>query len=198
MCAGGSLRLCNLSSPGARPNVRGENWYGVLGAPRSRFVVKKQQQSLLLASPVHLQHLADKAARESLGGVVLHWVILDLVVERVHANLRHDSGPVYCTGRPCDRLRDLCHIMHEGELASSDWPRIEEIGTAALELQSEWQALLEKAWGMDADCGLIPLSRGYHRPNGIRAEPARRLKSALWHLYWELRQVAALTRSERS
>ena len=47
----------------------------------------RQEKSFHLFAPVHVHSLADKAARECVGAVFLHWAILALVTERIIADL---------------------------------------------------------------------------------------------------------------
>ena len=152
--------------------------------------MERQQGSFQLASPVHLHSLADKAARESLGAVCLHWVTLDLMVERLLANLNGESSTVRCSNRLCQRLEELRDAASRHGLEPEERSRVEDIALELLALHEEWERLLSEAWSMDPGCVLTPLARGYHKQKGVKAECARRLKANLWRNYRQLQQIA--------
>ena len=153
----------------------------------------RQEKSFHLFAPVHVHSLADKAARECVGAVFLHWVILDLVTERIIANLQRSPGPVHCSGRLCERLAQLRDMLGDSEMDLDEGRQVEEILYAIVGLHQEWQALLNEAWSLNLDCVLVPLSRGPNQRKGITAERARRMKAALWQHYRDLQAIAMKT-----
>ena len=155
--------------------------------------MKRQEKSFPLFAPVHVHCLADKAARECVGAVFLHWAILDLVTERIIANLRRDPGPVHCSGRLCERLTELRDMLGDSRMDLDEGREVEDILSAVLDLQQEWQAMLNEAWSLSVDCVLVPLSRGPNQRKGITAERARRMKAALWQHYRDLQNIAMKT-----
>jgi hypothetical protein len=145
-----------------------------------------------------LTGLSDKAMREEIGAVCIYWSLLELIVERVIADLEHHTGTVvykpYFKGR-LERLEKLA----KRKLPSATANEISKIKGAIEDLIADRDRVVHGLWVMDDAKGILSVHFGARlpEPREKRAltQDIRQIKKRIFQTYQQLEPFAGRTKS---
>ena len=115
----------------------------------------------------HLTKLAGNPMREQIAGVVIHWSLLELTVERVIANLEGRHENVKFEGGLVERLT-LLKRLAKRKLSEKQAAEIVEIAGEIKTLTNQRNRVVHGLWGLDEKGELASI---YYREK--RGKPSR-------------------------
>lgn len=140
--------------------------------------------------PYSVTKLASSDMREQIASVVIHWSMLELVVERVIANLEGQGGIVTFKENLPQRLTSLKKLA-KARLPSEQAIEISRISGDIKILSDERHRVVHGLWGLDANGDVVSI---YHRhKRGTRDRPMnaqhiRQIKLLIWDKIRRLRK----------
>lgn len=144
--------------------------------------------------PYSITKLAGSDMREQIAGVVIHWSMLELTVERVVANLEGNDSNVTFEEDLSDRLKLLKKLARQ-KLSKSDADEIVEIAGQIKTLSHDRNRVVHGLWGLDANVNVFSIY--YREKRGTLAKPmnaedVRQIKLQIWRKIKPLRKFAPL------
>ena len=145
-----------------------------------------------ITSPVQIGGLADSKMREAIGAVCVHWSLLELMVERVIANLKESPGTVTYEGDLAHRLDDLKAAAKQ-TLDQEDRERISEIAGFIKKLKEERHRIAHGLWALDHEGNFYSI---FYRDKAGRpdrpatCEDIRAVKLLIWEAHEALSPFA--------
>jgi ribosome biogenesis SPOUT family RNA methylase Rps3 len=137
--------------------------------------------------------LSDRAMREQIGAVCIQWSLLELMVERVIANLQGDRNVVAFNGSVTDRIKFLEKLARKRLPKSAE--KIAAIASTIENLSAERHRVVHGLWAIDEDNAIvwsIVLGAKSPQPRAKQMETKaiRDLKLRIWQTYQQLEQFA--------
>jgi hypothetical protein len=139
--------------------------------------------------------LSDKRAmREQIGAVCIHWSLLELMVERLIANLQGNRNVVTYHAPIKTRIEVLEKLARKHLPASAD--KIAAIARTIKDLTAERDRVVHGIWGIDEANAPMRMSlhlkakKGKPRARPMETEDIRDLKLRIWQTYRQLEQFA--------
>jgi hypothetical protein len=146
---------------------------------------------------INLTGLADRAMREQIGAVCIHWSLVELMVERVIANLEGRPGIVTYDDDVTRRLRLLKQLARK-HLSVDLADQIATIAGAVKELREDRHRIAHGLWGIDETNTIVsiyPWAKNEPRGKAIDAKEIREIKLRIWRVYQQLQPFADHGRS---
>lgn len=144
---------------------------------------------------VHISGLADSKMREAIGAVCVHWSLLELIVERVIANLKGDSSTAEYISDLAHRLDDL-KTAAKAHLSAEDSERISEIAGYIKKIKEERHRVAHGLWAVERDgsfVSLFPRDATGNIPRPMDTEEIRGIKLRIWEAHQALKPFADLS-----
>lgn len=143
----------------------------------------------------HISGLADSKMREAIGAICVHWSLLELMVERVIANLNGDSRAVTYKADLAHRLDDLKKAAKSltPSLTPEKRNRISEISGFIKKVKEERHRAVHGLWCLDSSGNfksLFPRDASGHMERDMDFVELRQIKLRIWQAHEALRPFA--------
>lgn len=144
--------------------------------------------------------IANPQMRQAIGGVCVHWAILELSVERVISNLRGDPGVVTYQEDMGHALDTMKKLARESEhLIQEQKNEIVDLAGKIKTLAQERHRVVHGLWGMDTAGqihSLFPRSKPHEMPGRPMTEAeVVEIKRRVWRTGKALQKFASATQS---
>ena len=146
---------------------------------------------------LQISGLADSKMREAIGAVCVHWSLLELMVERVIANLQGNPSAVTYQSDLAHRLDEL-KALAKRQLCPEQQARISEIAGFIKKLKSERHRIVHGLWALDTSgnfISLFPRDASGHIGKARHQGDIREIKLLIWQAHEALRPFADFEQS---
>lgn len=150
-----------------------------------------------ITKETQISGLANHDMREAIGAICVHWSLLELMVERVIANLEGRPGTVTYTKDLSHRLDDLKAVA-KAKLPKDRRQRLSQIIGFIKDLKEERHRAAHGLWGMDDDgnfISLFPRDASGRIEQPTDREELRNIKRQIWDAYGALGPFVDLSKS---
>ena len=144
------------------------------------------------ASYFEIRAITDEGYREAIGGVCIHWALLELTVERVLANLESGSTLLRYDAQLATNLDRLSALVETSTaLAIDQREKLRQLLTEVKSTRDERHRLVHGLWGRDAN-GVVhsifpAISRKPDPARPISVDDIRQTKRRIFRLGKRLR-----------
>ncbi len=145
----------------------------------------------------NLTGIADNKMRAQIGAVCIHWSLLELMVERVIANLGGSSQIVTYTEDLAHRL-DTLKKLAKAKLSANDVEDLRKIRSEISRLKEERHRIVHGLWGLDTNgniASIFPRTKSQKLEKPMTTQDVRTVKLEIWQANAELKKFADLSKS---